>query len=257
MIEQLKKNIEDRQQYLRADRNQYTVCLKEVDPEWLVRQTFPHVMKGIEKHSTLVDIAVTVGRRIRQKLKMKRDGVSSCQVGFFILVAFFETGLIEYRLKRVKKKNGKASKFRTYDISIKNRKALFEMWDVIRDDPSVDLYPMKDPIEPWTSGLHPSGVGVVKKSSMEFLKKFNQEEHGMIFTALNKLGSTPWMVNKPILDVVKHYMQEPEEGNPLKYKKEKDPDKKQSLYVVVSSCIRIAENNLDNNMYDLYNLDFR
>ena len=93
---------------------------------------------------------------------------------------------------------------------------------------------------------------------MEFLKQFNQEEHSMIFNALNKLGSTPWRVNTFILEVVKYYL-EADEGirNPLKYRQEKEADKKQSLHVVVSSCIRIAEKNLYNDMYDPYNLDFR
>jgi hypothetical protein len=128
-IQLLAENLAERQKYLRADRNQYTVCLKEENPEWIIKQSFPHIIKGIEKRSTLVDLAITVGRRIRQKLKLPKDGVSSCQVGFFILIAFFETGLISYKLKRVKKKNGKTSKFKTYEVVIKNKNQLFSLWE--------------------------------------------------------------------------------------------------------------------------------
>ncbi len=255
----LKALIDDfnfRKATLRADRNQYTHFLKDEDARRIILFSFGHIIKGVERKATLVDLAVTLGRRVRQKLRLSRNSTAACHVGFFVLVSFFEIGLLEYKLVKTDKK-GRRSKYLTYTVSVKNKKALFELWEELNTEEEIDLFPVNTPPEPWTGPMHPLGYSIIKKSSPEITSKINKEEHQMLFDVLNKLGSTPWIINKPLLDVIEYYMEAPEEGNPLKYKQEKDFEKKESLYIELSSIQRLAKKNIDKVFYHLYNTDFR
>ena len=94
----LKALIDDfnfRKSTLRADRNQYTHFLKDEDARRIILFSFGHIIKGVERKATLVDLAVTLGRRVRQKLRLSRNSTAACHVGFFVLVSFFEVGLLE------------------------------------------------------------------------------------------------------------------------------------------------------------------
>ncbi len=255
----LKALIDDfnfRKATLRADRNQYTHFLKDEDARRVLLFSFGHIIKGVERKATLVDLAVTLGRRVRQKLRLSRNSTAACHVGFFVLVSFFEINLLEYKLVKTDKK-GRRSKYLTYTVSVKDKKALFDLWEELNTEEEIDLFPMNTPPEPWTGSLHPLGYSIIKKSSPEITSKINKEEHQMLFDVLNKLGSTPWIVNKPVLDVIEHYMEAAEEGNPLKYKQEKDFEKKESLYIELSSIQRLAKKNIDKVFYHLHNFDFR
>lgn len=88
-LEKLVSDFEFRKKTLRADRNQYTFFLKNEDSKRIILYSFAHIIKGLERKATLVDLAVTVGRRVRQRLKQQRSSIAACQVGWFILVSFF------------------------------------------------------------------------------------------------------------------------------------------------------------------------
>jgi len=256
ILKSLINDFDFRKATLRADRNQYTHFLKIEDAKRIILFSFAHIIKGVERKATLVDLSVTLGRRVRQKLRLARNSIAACHVGFFVLASFFEVGLLDYQLLKTDKK-GRRSKYLTYTVSVKDRKALFELWDELNTEEGIDLFPMNTPPEPWVSPMHPLGYSIIKKSSPEITGRFNAGEHQMLFDVLNKLGSTPWMINKPVLEVIEYYMEAPEEGNPLKYKQEKDFEKRESLFIETSSIQRLAKKNLDKVFYHLYNFDFR
>jgi hypothetical protein len=254
----LVSNLFERQKYLRADKNQYTVCVRHKSAVWLVLQAFPHIIKGLEKRSTLVDLAITVGRRIRQKLKLKPDGVAACQLGFFVLISFFEVGLLTYKLNRIDKKSGRKSKYMTYEIVLKDKDALFSIWDEIKDEEGLDLYPTNTPPDDWVTGIHSTGAGLVKKGTPEVLKLFSAKNQPIVFNSLNKVSKTPWLVNLPMIAVIEYYSNQPDGlENPLAYKQETNEQKRQSKFIVVDSCLRIAKHHQDKLMYSLYSCDFR
>jgi len=256
-LEKLVADFEFRKKTLRADRNQYTYFLKNEDGRRIILYSFTHIIKGIERKATLVDLAVTVGRRVRQKLKQKRSSIAACQVGWFILISFFETGLLRYTLEKVDKK-GKKSKHRSYNVLAKDKKTLFELWDEIAVlEEEIDLFPSMAPPAPWEGPVHPLGYSIIKKSSPDIHKQMSPEKQPLVFKALNKLGQTPWMINKPILEVIEHYLQQPIEGNPLKAKTEQDFEKRESLMIEITSIVKLARRNLDRVFYHLYNVDFR
>jgi DNA-directed RNA polymerase len=255
----LKALIDDfdfRKSTLRADRNQYTTFLKEEDSRKIILLSFAHIVKGVERKASLVDLATTIGRRVRQKLRLSRNSIAACQVGWFILISFFEVGLINYTLTKTNKK-GKTSKHRSYNVDVKNKKALFDLWEELNNVEEIDLFPSNEPTPPWKGPFHPLGYSIIKKSTPEITNKFNLEQHAMLFQVLNKLGSTPWMINKPMLEVIEFYMDYPEEGNPLKFKQEKDHEKRESLFIEISSIQRLAKKNVNKLFYHLYNFDFR
>lgn len=250
-------DFEFRKKTLRADRNQYTYFLKNEDGRRIILYSFAHIVKGIERKATLVDLAVTVGRRVRQKLKQKRSSIAACQVGWFILVSFFETGLLKYTLEKTDKK-GKKSKHRSYNVVSSNKKLLFELWDEIAVlEEEIDLFPVPTPPARWDGPVHPLGYSIIKKSSPEIHRQMSPDKQPLVFKALNKLGETPWMINKPVLDVIEYYLEQPPEGNPLKAKTEKDYEKRESLVIEITSIVKIARKNVNKVFYHLYNTDFR
>jgi hypothetical protein len=256
-LEDLIDDIRIRQSFLRADRNIHTFFLKEEDPRKLIVYSFGHVLKGIERKATLVDLSVTIGRRLRQRLRLPRNSVSACHVGWFILVSFIEKGLLYYEMKHFDKRSGKKSKYLTYHARVNDRKSLFEIWSSIADDEKVDLFPSLDKPAPWVGGMHPLGYGIIKKASPDILKKFSPEAQPMVFRVLNKLGSAGWLVNKPVLDVFNFFLDQKEGPTPFKFRDEKDEERRESLIIEASSIQRLANKHVDKVFYHLYNFDFR
>lgn len=257
ILQRLIQDFDYRKISLRADRNQYTYFLKEEDGRKIILYSFAHIIKGVERKATLVDLTVTLGRRVRQKLRLARNSVAACQVGWFILVSFLEVGLLDYQLEKTGKKGGRKSKYLGYVINVKNKKELFDLWEELNTEEGIDLFPTNEPVAPWTGPMHPLGYSIIKKSSPEITSRLTPESQPMIYHALNKLGSQPWMVNTPMLEVIEYYMDQPAEGNPLKFKTEKDHEKRASLEIELSSIVRLARKNSDRLFYHLYNLDFR
>lgn len=257
IITRLVKDFDERKLVLRADRNQYTNFLKDEDAKRIILYSFAHIIKGVERKATLVDLAVTLGRRVRQKLRLKRNSVAACQVGWFILISFFEIGLLSYQLEKSDKK-GRKSKYLAYIVIVKDKKALFDLWDELNKEDKIDLFPMGVPPGDWKTPNHDLGYAIIKKSSPEITAQLTVESTPMIYSMLNKLGRQPWMINSPILEVIEHYMDSYViEGNPLKFKTETDTEKKASLFIETTSIIRLARRNADRLFYHLYNLDFR
>jgi hypothetical protein len=256
-LDDLIENIKLRQEFLRADRNTHTFTLREEEPRKLIVYSFGHILKGIERKASLVDLSVTVGRRIRQRLRLPQNSVSACHVGWFILISFFECGLIDYTMKHSSKKSGKKSKYLAYHIRVKDKKSLFEIWDSISEEEKIDLFPSLDKPADWSSGSHPLGYSIIKKSSPEILKRFNKEEHAMLFRVLNRLNSTGWLINKPVLDVFNYFIDRKQGPNPFSFHTEKDPERRESLIIEASSIQRLANKHVDKVFYHLYNFDFR
>jgi len=144
ILKDLITDFDFRKATLRADRNQYTHFLKEEDARKIILFSFAHVVKGVERKATLVDLAVTLGRRVRQKLRLSRNSIAACQVGWFVLISFFEVGLLQYELSKTERK-GKRSKYMAYSISVKNRKLLFDLWEELNTEEDIDLFPMNEP----------------------------------------------------------------------------------------------------------------
>jgi DNA-directed RNA polymerase len=257
ILEAIIEDLEERKGSLRADRHTHTHYLKEYDAKDIVLNSFAVVLKAIERKATLVDMAVSVGRKVMQQTTAPRSSLVACHTGWFVVISYIEVGLLEHKLQHGLTKKGRASRYLTYQVSVKDRKKLLQLWDQIVTEEHVDLFPISQPPGDWTSGTHPTGFNIVKKSTPGVLRRFTPEKTPIIFNVLNKMGRTAWMVNQPIFKVVEHFMEEKGERTPLKFRHEKDARRRESLYIEAASVYRLAKKNLNNNFYHLYNADFR
>lgn len=179
VLEKLTQDLERRLLMLRADRNIHTFVLKDKSAKELITSSFATVIKGLEKKATLVDLAVTMGRRLRQKFKLSRDSIACCHIGWFILVSYFECNILTYKLVHQVKK-GRTSKYPSYEIVVKSKKSVNELWELLEAE-EIDLFPVGSPPAPWVSGFHVTGVGIIKKGETPLLKKLSPSNQPIFF----------------------------------------------------------------------------
>jgi len=257
VLARLIEDLSKRQESLRADRNTFTYVLKDIPADELINTAFSYVLKGLEKSATIVEIVVPMGHRVRQKLRLPKDTVASAQLGWFVLISFFECKLLSFRKKKTYK-NGKIAKHQSYVLTIKDWKAIKELWALI-DYSKVDLFPIKEPAADWQSGIHETGITIIKKANPHTVEVFNRNEQDFnyLYDNLNKLQKVGWTINKDVFAVYQTALKLNEGPSPFKLHREIDMTKKKSLIIEAESVERLALNNLNNTFYHLYNYDFR
>jgi DNA-directed RNA polymerase len=249
-------DLSKRQAMLRADRHKMTMYLKDIPPDLLLNVAYPHLLKGMERNATLASIAVTVGRRIRQKSRLKQDTVLDAHAGWFVLVSFIECGIIKFILKPTYK-SGKKAKHPSYHLMPVDWKAIEELWALV-DKSKLDASPLRSPAADWTGHTHETGNTLVKKMSTEVSALCRDDPDWSVYRALNKLQRQGWVVNREVFAVYQQCLREPDDaGGPFKYSSEVDPKKQASLRMEVAAIERIALANQNNVFYHLFNYDWR
>jgi DNA-directed RNA polymerase len=197
-----------------------------------------------------------MGKSINRKFKLEADEVEMAHMGWFILVSYFELKYIKYIARHIRLANGRKSKYPTYHISVINTTALNSMLKEVDKD-KVDLFPVPQPSSDWTNTyLHPeSKYPLIKNAPEETIVKVEESDLSYITETLNKLNRTGWRINEVVFDVFKACMKS--EKTPFKFSREIDPKKKASLLIEINAITGIADRNLENAFYHLYNLDFR
>lgn len=255
MLEEIKEELRGRLSLLRGDRNVHTITMKDFDEEELVRLSVGQVLKAAEGQSTMVDLAVSLGHRIRQKLGEKRNTVAACHAGFFVVISYLELGLIEYYLSKPKKK-GKRAKYQAYHVRVKDAEKLRALWSQLTEDGGhVEVFPYTEKPAPWVSGLHATGFPLIRKGDSYILSKINPEEDAFILETLNRLGSTGWRINASVFDTFKRLKEDT--TGPFRYHRETDEAKRQSLKIEMDFIEMVAERVRDTVHYNLWSYDFR
>jgi hypothetical protein len=256
--DKLINNLAQRQALLRADRNIYTMELQKLPPEELLEMSINQILKGAESKLSLVDVSVSLGHRIRQRLKLKRDTVAACHAGWFVIVAYLELDLITYYLKKTKKK-GRTSKYRAYHISLKNPEAIREIWEELsKTYADVEFFPLDHPPEPWVEGIHALGYPMIRKADSYILADLNPEKDQFIMDTLNKLGNVPWSVNNEVLEVYNYYIKlNNPKPSPFRFHRETAEDKVRSLKIESETILMMANKFKNRPHYHLWSCDFR
>ena len=255
ILDKLVNDITLRQAMLRADRNIYTHYLKDVEAKTLIDISYPHILRGLERQGTLVDIIATIGRRVRQMLDLPNDTISDAQVGWFICIAYIECNVLSFRLKHTYK-NGKKSKYQAYFFQVKDWKSIKELWGLI-DQTKVDIFPMREAPALWTSSHNNLGIPIIKKGHSTALAQFKDGEKQMLYDTLNKLQCIGWRINKDIFKVYQYFLTKETPVSPFKLHSEIDEEKKKSLMIEAEAIEQLALSHLDNAFYHVYNFDFR
>ena len=253
ILEKLTEDLEYRQNML--DNRQSASFLNNMSARDIIEFSYTHILKGLERNSSLVEVASSIGRRLRQKLRQKQNSVLDVQGGWFVIVSYIELDILGYR-KKHSYRNGKKDKHRSYFIYAKDWKSIKELMDQV-DTEKCDMFPVNSPVDPWDgTAYHPeSGISVIKKGYEGALRHFESNDMSYILQTLNKLNNTGWRINRPVFEVYKQCMHS--DKNPFKFTKEIDPVKRASLIIEAEAIQRLAEKNLDKAFYHLYNLDFR
>jgi len=253
VLDALSEDFKYRQELL--DNRQSASFLSAIDAKEVIEFSYAHILKGLERKSTLVEVASNIGRRLRQKLRQKQNSVLDIQGGWFVMISYIELGILGYRKKHTYR-NGKKDKHRSYFIYAKDWKSIKELMDLV-DTEKCDMFPVNTPAAPWDGSAYHSttGISVIKKGYEEAIKYFEKSDMSYIVNTLNKLNNTGWRINSNVFDVYQKCMHS--EVNPFKFTKEIDPIKRASLIIEAEAIQRLAEKHMDNVFYHLYNLDFR
>lgn len=256
LLEKLMENVRGRQEWLRADRNKHTYMLREVDLEPHLISAVGRILQGLQKKATLVEVCVGVGKRIQTSLRLGNDTVQATQLGWFIVLAFIELGLVSYELQRVNKarRRTRTGKYQHYILQPRNIRELEKLWEELREQ-VVDLFPSGSPMGQWESNRHPLGHPLIKKASQSTLRHFSPERQPLVFESLNKLGNQGWRVNPHVMWAVQE-LKKNREGTILDFADE-EPHKRFSKELELDYTLRIAELQGDRVFYHLYNMDFR
>jgi len=249
-IKRLVEDLKYRQTFLNKRHSAYN--LATADPKFLIEFTYPHVLTGLERKATLTDIIATMGGRLQQKLKLPRNSIEAVQFGWYILISYFEEGILSYFCKRMKGKG----KHTTYQLKVTNWEAIQSLIEEV-DDEVADMFPKLKPLEPWVGELlhKETGKPLIRNAHRDAEKAIKTTDLSYLTDTLNKLNNTGWRINKYILTVYKHCLTSVD--NPFKFAKEVDKTKRTSLLMETEAVFRLATKHQDNVFYHLYNCDFR
>ena len=238
----------------------------EVTPKDIIELTYGHVLTSIERRATLTAVIKSMGAAVARKIKLKSDDVvnkfekediEAIHIGWYILKSYFEVGILKYKGEKRKNKNGRYDKNSTYYLHVLDADAISELTSLVDHD-SVDLFPSKQAPANWEHQkfIHPgTGYSLIKHAHENAIKQIKYNDTTYLIDTLNKLGSTGWRINHFVFDVFKksRYL----EKTPFKFSKEVDREKVASLMIEINAIQALAERNLDNTFYHLYNVDFR
>jgi DNA-directed RNA polymerase len=262
VLEQLCDDLTLRQQYLldktgdKVDKRKKAWKIYDIAATDLIEITYGHILSAVESRGSLASLVINMGKSINRKFKLEADEVEMAHMGWFILVSYFELKYIKYIARHIRLANGRKSKYPTYHISVINTTAINSMLKEVDKD-KVDLFPVPQPSSDWTNTyLHPeSKYPLIKNAPEETIVKVEESDLSYITETLNKLNRTGWRINETVFEVFKKCMKS--EKTPFKFSREIDPKKKASLLIEINAITGIADRNLANAFYHLYNLDFR
>ena len=261
MLDILASDLQGRMSNLRLDRNRYTFYLKELDAYDMMQKGFVTIMAGLRRDGTLVDIAASIGRQIRKPMKLKPDSIIEVQTGWFVMISFFEVGIMDYILKS-SFKGGRISKNKTYFLRIVDWTAYKELISLLEKNSLGGVMPSKVPHEDWVGPVHVTGTTMVKKMHKDVKAKLNVRDHPILFKNLNKLQNTGWAINPETFSVFQQCLAQATskrilKASPFKFAKEADPVKRKSLIREAESIGTIALTYLHSEFFHMYNYDFR
>jgi len=261
-LDELVEDLDYRKQYLldnsgtKVDKRRKAWRLYGLSSRNAFEVTYGHILTAVERKSTLVQLLTSVGGCINRRYRLRADEVEQVHLAWFLLISYFELGLLGYYSKHLKVK-GKRSKYPTYQIKVLNLEALKGIVELV-DEEVVDLFPLAEPPEDWSqnSFFHQQlGYPLIKHAHEKAVARFKEEDLSYLTETLNKLQRTPWRINTPVYETFVNCLNS--EKTPFKFSKEVDMEKRASLVIEVEAVKTLAEKNLNKAFYHLYNVDFR
>lgn len=258
IIEILAKELEGRLEAL-SMRKDVSEMKGVVDPLDVIETASSYVVLGIRRESTMTQVVSSIGTRIRDKMGKKRDSTIATKVGAFILESYERVKIIQ----KIEETNGRHT---IYTLKCVNENKLAKLWELIPHEKSEHLPQIVEPA-PWASGIHSTGVPIIRHAPKSVLNTITPSTHNEIYRALNKNNSTAWKLDSQMVDWYvnafnksKFAMLIDKTGTYYAFDF-LDPSEKakarSSLRLEANSIRAIARKIGNQSFYHLYNLDFR
>lgn len=254
IVEELVTDLQERLSKIHSKQEQIK-WLMNANALDLVEASYIHVLNGIQRDASMVEILAMVGHRIRYKLGEDKNSILAAHGGAFIVDSFINVGIFKKGEKRPIK-NGKRSKWPHSWLHVSNWTHVDELWSLVDPDTKDDpILPMIEKPTEWINGYHDTGIPLVKHGSKFLLDSINPTDHSMIMDVLNKLQGKAWMINQDVYNVFNESLEKGSRA--FKYSRETDKDKRKSMIFEATSIQKLADKFIDKSFYHTYNCDFR
>ena len=231
--------------------------LHDKEPREIIECTYGQILSHIEIKSELANMIASIGGSLNRRFRLRVDEIEEAHLGWEVFKAYLDIGILSIQKKRGMS-NGRRKKHSSYHITVKDSEALNSIMDLV-DTESVELFPTAHKPAEWVSGeyYHETGFPLIKKRPHEdAISAVKEGNMDYLLDVLNKLSSTGWRINKFVFETFQAAKYS-KDKTPFKAMKEVDPIKRASLEVEMRAIERLAERNIDNAFYHLYNVDFR
>ena len=235
--------------------------LKGSNPYEIIETAIPIICIGEERSKPTADIVAKIGHKVRDKLGLTRNSPYAAKVGCFVLESFVRADLVEL----VEEKRG-GDKNTTYYVDAVDDKSMTELWELMPQDVSEQL-PYTSPPEDWTSGIHKTGLPIIRHAPKSVLNQINIMDHHIILNCLNKMQNQGWKVDDQMLAWYKTAFENEDkatfkDGNKTYYafdhlNPNEAKDASRSMKRESTSILTIANKMQGNEFFHHYSLDFR
>ena len=212
------------------------------------------VIKGLQQKTTLADVAVTIGRKIRQKFDYEQDSLCSLFGGLLVLESFANVDFLG--TKRTFTRGRSRQKHPPYHIYVKDWGTYQVFLDAI-DVNKLEESPLKVPAADWQDGFHEDGKTIIRHGNINALKEFSTTATPLVLGAINKLQRTGYTINPEVFAVYQQCMKLTDGSSPFKFEKETNQEAQKSMKIEAQAIEEMANSNLNNAFFHRYSCDFR
>jgi len=239
-------------------RNRKWLVEKKVDPEVFAKLSVPILFLSIQRKDTLVSAAIRMGNSIRKHYMLEDKTEFSLGAGLMILEAFIEEGIIRWY-----ESNSNSNKHSSYYLKVKDWSRWRKLKDeIIEDDEKLPFegWPVKSP--EWVSGYNINGTPFIRDAHKDANGSIGPDSHPLLLSAVNKLQTTEYRINKDLYKVWKEFRAEATNKNlskpsPFKFVGEKNKQRAVSYIIEADTIEMMVDRLLDEPIYHTYNCDFR
>lgn len=242
--------------------------LKDADLREVMELSVGIVYLGLRQDRALARVACDIGHRVRDALELSRDSTLAARTGVFVLDSYHALGLIGIEELKVL-----GAKHTAWYPTALDEASLASLWEDVRPE-RCEALPRFEKPEDWCSGVHPTGVPLIKHGSLRLLNKLNIVDHHEVMSVLNRYQSQGWKINKSVLsvysrmsnfkgkDIKVHTEIDPATGEvsttyPFNWMEEDNARARRGKRLEANSIKRMARKVADRTFYHMYNCDFR
>lgn len=232
------------------------------------------VLVGIVGESPFTRTAIAIGQAIRLKynIPQEKDETQYClHCGSKVLEAFCNADKPDHPIQmlNIKKINAPGMRHAMYELRCTDMDML-EVLLLEEDITEMTKFPLFEPMSDWSSGYHDEiNTQLIRNAGNSTLKEITVNSAPRVYSALNKLKNTGYLINPEIFEVYRALIKKqdksafmnkaykPVEDTPFKHEKEEMIASRIGMYTEAKFIEALARSIGDRVFYQAYNCDFR